>query len=120
VLDQVRQAAVARDAATLGTFLAPGFRGQGQDREAVLVEVRRLFALYASVGVEFADVTREAKANGVYAVALRAVFSGRPRQVGSLADLLPTAAVYAFELEFEERADGSVLLRSAQWRAETP
>ena len=77
--------------------------------------LRRSLASYDRLGVEIYDLQREDD----HPVTFRADFTGKPKDVGWLAGLLPETAIYAFELELAGEGD-ELKVRGAAWRPWTP
>jgi hypothetical protein len=110
-------AAEERDVEALGACLDPAFRGgERLDRTASLEEARRWFFTYQSLDLELADLAIERPAEGQARATFRVVMSGRPKDIGGLADVLPRSAVYAFEVEMATGADGQWRFTKASWR----
>lgn len=115
LIHDVSLAVEARDAAAVGERLAQDFRGEGgMTKSDALGVVRRYFAGYERVDVELYDVQREAER-----LTFRVDFTGKPRDVGGLAGLLPVTAVYEFELELGGEAN-DLKVQGAAWRPWTP
>ena len=103
-LDRMAQAAHARDAAAVMANLTDDFQAaDGSSRADDEQLLRRYFAAYESLDVRLEDVQVERSENTAR-VRLRAVMSGRPRDVAGLAGLLPSAAKYDFD--FRMSRDG--------------
>lgn len=116
-LDAIEQAAEARDADAIAARLDEGFRGSAnRSRAALASELRRLFLAYEAVDIERAEVHIERHEGGTRA-RLRAVFSGRPRPIGSLADILPRSAVYRLDVGLRPGPKGW-LVTDATWERE--
>jgi hypothetical protein len=117
LLERAVAAAEGRDVEALGSCLDPAFRGgERLDRAASLDEARRWFFTYQSLDLELADLLIERPAEGQARATFRVVMSGRPKEIGGLADVLPRSAVYAFEVAMARAADGQWLFISAAWR----
>jgi hypothetical protein len=116
LVHELSSAAQDRDAAAVGEHLAADFRGEGgMGKAEAVATVRRSLAGYDRIGVEVFDLQREEAGR----VRFRVDFSGKPKDVGGLAGLLPEAAVYEFELELSGE-DSALEVRSAGWRPWTP
>lgn len=116
LLDDVVAAGEARDAGAVVEHLAEGFEGTGGMRKAeVRATLQRYFAAYQSVDLTLYDLTVEEG----HQARFRMDFSGRPRDVGGLAGLLPSTAVYSFELTLADGPDG-LLVDRATWEPWTP
>src|SRR5262245_8290369 len=94
-LDAVVDAAEARDADGVAARLAPEFRGgdAALSRSAAQAELRRYFFTYETVDLTISEVTRE-PAEGGTRVSFRVDFSGKPKDVGGLAGLMPSLSAY--------------------------
>jgi hypothetical protein len=116
LLDDVVEAAEARDAGRVVERLAEGFQGSGgMGRAEARATLQRYFAAYESVVVTVYDV----QAEGRQRVRFRVDFSGRPKQIGGLAGLLPSAAAYAFDLELASEG-GRLAIARGSWEPWTP
>ena len=105
-----------RDAAAIGERLAEDFQDEaGMTRADAVATVRRYLAGYDRVGVEVFDLQRPDASH----VTFRVDFTGKPKDVGGLAGLLPSAAVYEFELELTG-AGADLKVRRATWRPWQP
>ena len=97
-LDRMADAAHARDAAAVMAQVSADFQAaDGSSRADDEALLRRYFAAYEILDVRLEDVRIERSENTAR-VRLRAVMSGRPRQVGGLSGLLPSSATYDFDL----------------------
>ena len=116
LLHDLSSAAEGRDAAAVGKRLAEDFRGEGGTTKAETVAmVRQYLAAYDRVGVQVFDVRRPQNTR----VAFRVDFTGKPKEIGGLAGLLPSAAVYEFELELAGEGKSLEVVR-ASWRPWSP
>lgn len=116
MLHDICSAAEDRDAAAVGERLAEDLQGEGGMRKVEAVAtVRRYLAGYDRVDVEIYDLQRAEDGR----VTFRADFTGKPKDVGGLAGLLPETAVYEFELELAGEGD-ELKVRRASWRPWTP
>jgi len=115
-LDAVEAAAEERDAQAVLKMLAPDFKGPGNlNRTAVASQLRRYFLAYEGLDVERADLEVE-HGDAAARARFRVVFSGRPRQIGSLADVLPSSAVYRFDVGLRPDSEQDVwLISDATW-----
>jgi len=96
--------------------LSEGFQGVGGMRRAeARATLQRYFAAYQSVHLTVYDV----QAEGRERVRCRVDFAGHPRDVGGLAGLLPSSAIYRFDLELATEAARLVVVR-ASWEPWTP
>ncbi len=112
-------AAEARDAERFGERLSDEFRGPREEpRAEALATLRRYFAAYESVDLEVygVEVDRDETHAEVRCVV---EFSGRGRQLGGLAGLLPPTAVYRFDLVVAEEG-GVWRVQRAAWEPAVP
>lgn len=119
LLAGLESAVEARDAEAVAARLTPDFRGlAGFDRAAVVAEMRRLFALYESVTVERApaEVTRDGADTRL---AVRVLFSAKPKLEGRFGLVAADSAPYRFELRCHETA-GELQVAEATWTEEAP
>jgi hypothetical protein len=116
LIRDLTRAAENKDAAGVGARLAEDFSGEaGMTKADAVATVRRYLAGYDGVGVQIFDVQRPDSAR----VTFRVDFSGKPKNIGGLAGLLPSAAVYQFEVELA--GEGNELeIRRAAWRPWNP
>lgn len=116
LIQDVSRAVEDRDADAVGRRVAADFQGQGgMARADAVATVRRYLAGYRSVGVQVFDVQRLDDSH----LRFRVDFTGQPKDVGGLAGLLPSSAVYEFEVELA--GEGSQLqVRRADWRPWQP
>jgi len=120
LLAEGEAAAEARDADRFGALLSRSFRSrQGMDRGAVLAELRRLFALYQTVGVTLYGVEQAREEGGPLDVRCVVEFSGEAKKIGALQGLLPPSAVYRFELTLAEE-EGVLRISRARWEPVEP
>jgi hypothetical protein len=116
LLHDLSSAVEGRDAAAVGERLAEDFRGEGGMVKAETVTmVRQYLAAYDRVGVQFFDVQRPDPAH----VTFRVDFTGKPKEIGGLAGLLPSDAVYEIEMELVGQGDSLKVARAA-WRPWSP
>lgn len=116
LLHDISSAAEDRDAAAVGERLAEDFVGEGGVRKVETVAmVRRYVAGYDRIDVEVFDLQQAEGGR----VTFRADFTGKPKDVGGLAGLLPGTAVYEFELELAGEGD-ELKVRHGAWRPWTP
>jgi hypothetical protein len=116
LLHGLSSAAEGRDAAAVGERLAEDFRGEnGMTKAEAVATVRQYLAGYDHVGVQLFDVQRP----GAARVTFRVDFTGKPKEIGGLAGLLPSAAVYEFELELVGEGSDLKVARAA-WRPWSP
>jgi hypothetical protein len=116
LIHDVSNAVEDRDAEAVGARVADDFQGQGGTTRAdVIATVRRYFAAYEKLGVNVFDVQRVDEKN----LKFRVDFTGKPRDVGGLAGLLPSAAVYQFEVELTGSGD-ALKVRRGTWREWQP
>ncbi|HEY1249986.1 MAG TPA: hypothetical protein VGH97_02275 [Thermoanaerobaculia bacterium] len=113
-LDRMTLAAHARDAAAVAANLTADFQAaDGSSRADDEQLLRRYFAAYESLDVRLEDVQIE-RAENTARVRLRAVMSGRPREVAGLAGLLPSSAKYDFDFRMS-REGSSWKVAWASW-----
>jgi hypothetical protein len=104
-LDRMAAAAHARDANAVMANLTADFQaGDGSSRADAEALLRRSFAAYESLDVRLEDVRIE-RSESTARVRLRAVMTGRPREVAGLSGLLPSSAKYDFD--FRMSRDGA-------------
>jgi hypothetical protein len=112
LIQDVSKAVEERDVTAVASRLAEDFQGQaGLGRADTLATVRRFLAGYDSVGVQVFDERRADESH----VAFRVNFTGKPKNIGGLAGLLPGSAVYEFELELAGTG-ADLKVRRASWR----
>jgi hypothetical protein len=133
LIHDVSAAVESGDVAAVGERLEPDFRGEGGMTKAdALAAVRRYLAAYERVDVEVYDVSwapegedeswapeGEDERRDEGRLSFRVDFTGKPRDVGGLAGLLPAAALYEFDLELSGR-ESHLRVRSAEWRPWSP
>jgi hypothetical protein len=113
LLNELEEAAEARDAEAVLKRLAPDFRGQnGLSRSDAGAELRRYFFGYEKIDVTFSDVLVEPDGNTAR-VRLRVDFSGKPKDIGGLEGLLPALSAYRFALDLKRGDDW--LVGGATW-----
>jgi hypothetical protein len=116
LLDDLVEAAEARDAGRVVERLAEAFQGSaGMTRAEARTTLQRYFTGYESIGITVYDVEVE----GQHRVRFRVDFSGRPKQVGGLAGLLPSAAAYRFALEMASEG-GRLVVSRGSWEPLPP
>lgn len=116
LIHDVSEAIEDRDAEAVGARVAEDFVGQnGMTRADVIATVRRYLAAYDKVGVQVFEVQRPDDAH----LKFRVDFTGKPKDVGGLAGLLPSAAVYEFEVELAGAGD-ALKVRRGTWREWQP
>jgi hypothetical protein len=116
LLEDMRSAAEARDAGRLASHLSPQFQGSGaMSRDEARATLQRYFAAYESIEVGLDDI----QAEGENSVRFLVAFSGRPRKLGGLAGLIPTAAHYRFELTLAREAD-ALAVAAGTWEPVQP
>ena len=114
LLNDLEEAAEARDAEAVLKRVAPDFQGQnGLSRADAGAELRRYFFGYEKIDVTLSDVVVEPAGNLAH-VRLRIDFSGKPKNVGGLEGLLPALSAYRFGLDL--KSDGNAwLIAAATW-----
>jgi hypothetical protein len=75
-------------------------------------ELQRYFFGYESLDVTFSDVAPDGEPP--QKVSVRVDMSGKPKQIGGLAGLLPDMAAYRFDLDLAEK-DGTLRVAGAAW-----
>jgi hypothetical protein len=120
LIHDVSVAVESGDVAAIGARLDPDFRGEGGMTKAdALATVRRLLAAYERVDVEVYDVSwtpeSEDGPRGEGHLSFRVDFSGKPKDVGGLAGLLPATAIHEFDVELAG-AEPDPTVRRAAWR----
>ena len=97
-LDRIAAAAHSRNARAVSENLTADFRDSGgEGPEEVAAVLRRYFAAYEIVNVKISDVEIE-RAPEAARARFRVDFSGRPRRIGGLDGLLPSASTYSFDV----------------------
>jgi len=105
-LDRIAAAAHARDAAAVMANLTADFQGgDGSSRADDEALLRQYFAAYESLDVRLEDVRIE-RSDSTARVRLRAVMTGRPREVAGLSGLLPSSAKYDFDFRMSKDGAG--------------
>jgi len=120
LLDDLEDAAEARDADRFAESLGEGFRGPGtMDKAEARATLRRYFAAYeaVSLGVYGVETERE---GALARVRCRVEFSGQARKAFGLEGLLPPAALYRFDLEARDEGGGAWRVHRASWEAVEP
>jgi hypothetical protein len=103
-----------RDAAGVAEYLAPEFKAEnGMTPPTVAFELKRYFLAYGSLDVSFSEAVPEG--DPPRKLSVRVDMSGKPRQIGGLAGMLPDLAAYSFELDLVSR-DGKLLVAGATWK----
>jgi hypothetical protein len=104
VLDEIAEAARARDAEAVLARLSPGFAANGaMTRDEIGNELRRSFALYESLEVGLVDVQVERTTPTTAVARFRASLAGKPKKVGGLAGLLPESERLRFEVSLADQ-----------------
>jgi hypothetical protein len=104
-LDRMAAGADARDAAAVMANVTADFQaGDGSSRADDEGLLRQYFAAYESLDVRLEGVRIERTETSAR-VRLRAIMTGRPREVAGLAGLLPSSAKYDFD--FRMSKDGA-------------
>jgi hypothetical protein len=105
-LDRMTAAAHARDAAAVMANLTADFQGgDGSSRADDEALLRQYFAAYESLDVRLEDVRIE-RSDSTARVRLRAVMTGRPREIAGLSGLLPSSAKYDFDFRMSKDGAG--------------
>ena len=114
-LDAMVRAANARDAAAVFDRVAPGFSAaDGSARDEARSTVERYFAAYEMLDVTVSDVRIERIGSDAARVRFRATMSGQPRKIGGLEGLVPSSAVYDFDVRMTNEG-GAWKVAWAQW-----
>jgi hypothetical protein len=115
-LNRMRKAAEARDTRSVVDNLTADFReAAGGGTIEVSEALRRYFAAYEIINLKIRDVAIERAPEAARARFL-VEFSGRPRRIGGLDGLLPSASTYTFDMRLVP--DGS--LWKVAWAAWEP
>jgi hypothetical protein len=119
LLQELEEAAEARDADRFAARLSPAFRAdQGLGRAEALAELRRYFAAYESVTIEVHGLETERDESGAH-VRCVVEFSGTGLRALGVEGLLPASAVYRFELD--AAVEGGVWrVKDAAWAPAEP
>ena len=118
LVDDLVEAAEARDADRVLSRLGGGFQGQGGlSKVDVAASLRRYFAAYESIDLEVFDVETEG-GDGVTHIRTRVGFSGKAQKAFGLDGLLPPSAVYAFVLDARDEG-GTWRVTRATWEVLT-
>lgn len=118
-LEDLEAAAEARDAERLAARLSDAFRGPGgMGKAEAVATLRRYFAAYESVALTLHELEVERQGEGA-SVRCLVEFSGRAREAFGLGGLLPSAAVYRFELHLADEG-GRFRVREAAWEPVPP
>jgi len=105
VVDALASSAKERDASKFLENIAPDFQAaDGSRRADVEQTVRRYFAAYESLDVEISDLTIE-RSEGAALARFQAKLSGRARNIGGLAGLLPPTSTWRFEVRLVPQGD---------------
>jgi hypothetical protein len=116
-LQELEEAAEARDPDRFAAGLAAGFRGNGTGsafgKAEAVAALRRYFAAYESVTLTVHEPEVETRENRSL-VRCAVEFSGKANAAFGLGGLLPADAVYRFDLEMEEEG-GTVKVTRATW-----
>lgn len=116
LLAELEQAAEERDAERFAERLSADFRASdGLGRAEALAQLKRYFAAYESVALEVYGVETE-KEGAITRVRCVVEFSGKARQAFGLQGLLPSSAVYRFDLGVAGEG-GVYRVRDAAWTA---
>ncbi len=114
-LDALVKGADARDAGALFDRIAPGFSAaDGSSRDEARALVERYFAAYEILDVRLEDVRIERGGPEAARARFRARLSGQPRRIGGLDGLVPSSAVYDFDLRLTNEG-GAWKVAWAQW-----
>jgi hypothetical protein len=113
LLEDLEQATEARDIDAFEKRLASSFTGNGHiTREESIATLRRYFLAYERITVDLTNVNRAKNGNRVD---FQVRFSGRVNAAFNLQNLLPSAAVYHFELRLVQET-GTLKVQKAFWK----
>lgn len=102
-----------RDAAAVVELLAPEFQAQNGMKPAMVVEeLKRYFFAYESLDVQLSEVAPEG--DPPRRVSVRVDMSGKPKQIGGLAGMVPDLAAYRFDLDLVPK-DDALRISGARW-----
>lgn len=105
LLDDAVEAAQDRDANAVGELLADDVVAGGMDRAALVGTLRQYLAAYQALDIAVSNVESIQRA-GSARVTFRARLTGVPQTIGGIGDLVPSSAVYDFDLVLREGPDG--------------
>ena len=111
-VERVVEAAEARDAEEVVSFLSSGYPG----REEVERELRRYLFGYDNVDVAVREFQSQTNPDGGWAT-FRVDFTGTPKKAAGLDQFLPRTATYRFALDFVMES-GRMKIAKAQWERE--
>jgi hypothetical protein len=118
LLHDMEAAVEARDADGVAALLTPDFRAQGGlTKAAIPGELRRYFFAYESLDLECEVV--EASGEPPTQATLNVSLSGKPKDVGGLASLVPDATAYRFDLVLRG-VEGRLQVAEAPWKPLAP
>jgi hypothetical protein len=113
-LDAMVKAANTRDAKALFEYVAATFQAaDGSALADARSTVERYFGAYEILEVAIRDVRIE-RGEGAARVRLKAEMSGQPRRIAGLEGLVPSSAVYEFDLRLTVE-NGTWKVAWAQW-----
>lgn len=113
MLDGLEDAVEDRSAEAVAEYLAADLQAQnGMSRPMALAELKRYFFAYQSLDVSFSEVQPEGEPPSK--VSVRVDMSGKAKQIGGLAGMLPELAAYRFDLDLASK-DGRLLVSGARW-----
>ncbi|HJQ38710.1 MAG TPA: hypothetical protein VKB93_16365 [Thermoanaerobaculia bacterium] len=115
-IDAVAKAAEDRDAGAVAEKLAANYADDNGGRREAEEALRRYFFAYESVDLTIRDLKTYQTGPTAQARFLVA-FSGTPKEVGGLDQLLPSSATYRFDVWMIEEG-GTWKITNAQWRPE--
>jgi hypothetical protein len=116
-IHRVADAAEDRDAAAVVVNLAASYADANGGRREAEDELRRYFFGYRSISVSIRDL--QVFRNGNLGQARFVVeFTGVPKEIGGLDQILPSSAKYRFEVWLAEE-NGAWNITQAQWRPES-
>ena len=116
LIEDVRAAAEDRDTGAVILRLTEDFRGTGGlSRTDAIASLKQYFAAYEKLRMNVHDVAITPKSTREAEVTCRVEFTGVPKRIGALADLLPPSAVYRFHLSVVQPPGPDWMVQSAEW-----
>ena len=113
LLTELEEAAENREVGAFEKRLASGFTGNDQiGREESIATLRRYFMAYERITLDLSNVERSKSGNRI---TFQVSFSGNANEAFNLQNLLPSTAVYHFDLRLVQERD-SLKVRKAFWK----
>ena len=113
MLEDLEEAAENRDVDAFEKRLASSFTANDEiGREESIATLRRYFMAYERITLDITNVERSKSGTRV---TFQVSFSGNINQAFNLQDLIPSAAVYHFDLRLVQE-EGMVKVRKAFWK----